>query len=169
MNANAKKFADQAVEATQKVQQILNDPNKIDNLAARIIVYLLLLVVLYFFWKNSDPYASAIRGVTGASEGWLVSALGLIAVAAVQYGEIQPFLASPEASNEERKHRNRIALICYGLDVAVCYHRWPLFKDAFMGIPLLSNVDWANIWSIIVIVFGLSGWFLIRKSFMRKF
>ena len=169
-SATAKeKAADAAVKAAQHVQKLLNDPNKIDGLVPRLIVWACLAIPLYFFWINRDPYTNMLQGLTGSEGNVIISGLGLILVAAVQYGEIQPFLLPVDAKNNQRKHVNRWALICYGCDIAVCYHRWPIFADNFFGIPTLSGIQWPNIGSIVAIVFGFAIWFLVKRQMGKKF
>ena len=169
--SKARQTAEQAAKAAKLAQETVkalsNSPDKIESLAMRLVIWALISVPLYFFWTNRDPYISALEGVTG-DQNWLIGLIGLAAVTAVQYFEIKPFLLPSTTNNAMRRHWQRIALGAYALDISVCYHRWPVFKEIEYGLPGLGDINYSSIGSITAIVFGFSIWFTIRKLAARK-
>ncbi|NER82943.1 MAG: hypothetical protein F6K42_25980 [Leptolyngbya sp. SIO1D8] len=128
-----------------------------------------ILCPIYFFFTNADPYVSALRGITGAEDGQFITLIGYALLCLVQFVEIRPFLLKIGDSNKRCRQVNFHALIAYGVDLAVCYHRWPIFGETMLGYPNFFDIQWASIGSIVAIVFGFAIWFLVKKSLGRSY
>lgn len=168
--SRVKKAADKAAAAAQVVQEqaaaLANNPDQIDSLILKLLVYALFLVPLHFFVENIGPYTTVLESVLAASNP-LTEISGVIMVCLVQYCEVRPFTTALGTSVKVRKRRAYVALAAYITDVTVCAWAWPIFDTEF-GLPGLDDIVWVNVGKIIAIVCGFSLWFALRRFVQRK-
>ena len=165
-NAKTQAAVDELIKAAHKVRNLVNNPSRIENGFVRLLVWATVLIPAYFFFTNVDPYISMLRGITG-DDGAFVRVLGFILLCLVQFIEIRPFLIPVGQPNRIYRRINFHALIAYGVDLAVCYHRWPIFREGVMGMPNMLDVNWSSVGSIVAIVLGFGIWFLVRRVLGR--
>jgi hypothetical protein len=80
----AHQYAKQAATAATNAAKQLNDPQKIDNWALRLVVYLLLIPIGIVFSRNIRPYSAFMASLMGAQGIPMLATLaGLCCFAAV--------------------------------------------------------------------------------------
>ncbi|HZG40172.1 MAG TPA: hypothetical protein VEZ50_15955 [Nodosilinea sp.] len=166
----ARQYATQAASAaTNAARTLANDPHKIDNIALRGLIYLLLIPIGIVFSRNIRPYAAFMAALAGADGTPPIAEIaGLICFAVVQYFEVFPQFLASNATNEKRAARMWLSIPAYIVDIVACWNFWPPIKAGSPeGIMLVRFIDRGNLVMTLVTVFGLAIWFWIRKRARR--
>lgn len=165
----AHQYAKQAATAATNAAKQLNDPQKIDNWALRLIVYALLIPIGIVFSRNIRPYSAymaSLMGVEGIPIG--ASLAGLCCFAAVQYLEVFTQFLPENAPNSKRAARMWLSIPAYIVDIVACWSFWPLLKPGSPeGIMLVRFIDLGGLTMTVITIFGLEIWFWIRKRARR--
>lgn len=166
--------AQHVYEAAQRLQAVVNNPDKIDSLFIRIVVYATLIPISVFLWRNIRPYSTYMNNLLGldAASGlpFIAVLCGGLTFVLVQYLEVWPWLLPRDADNRKRALRNAIAIGAYSVDVISCIVFWPLTKASApegINIMLVRFIDWGNVATTAITIFGLAGWFALRQWVRR--
>lgn len=161
--------------AAEGASGLANDPKKIDSGLLRFFVYVLLIPIGVVLWRNVRPYSAYLSALLlgqavqpGEDIPFLGMVAGFSAFAAVQYFEVWPTLLESNAPNQKRAMRRSVALVAYCVDILACYVFWPPIEaGAPAGIMLVQFIDWGNVFTSALTVFGLELWFMLRKLARR--
>lgn len=165
----AHRYAKQAAAAATNAARQLNDPQKIDNWALRLVVYLLLIPIGIVFSRNIRPYSAFMASLMGADGIPMIATLaGLCCFAAVQYLEVFTQFLPENSPNAKRAARMWLSIPAYIVDIIACWSFWPLLKPGSPdGIMLVRFIDLPGLGMTVVTIFGLEIWFWIRKRARR--
>lgn len=165
-----------ARQAGQTAVKAVNSARKIENPMLKLVVYGLLWPLGIVLRRNIRPYAAYMAtllaidvvGPVDVKIPGVGMVAGTLAFIAVQYFEVWPFMIAANTENRQRSLRSIIAVIAYVIDTTACYVFWPPIKEgAPDGLMIMQFIDWGNVFTTVLTIFGLAGWFLLRKYVRR--
>ncbi|TVQ52074.1 MAG: hypothetical protein EA366_14525 [Spirulina sp. DLM2.Bin59] len=144
------------------------------NLAQRVILTGSGLPLALVFARNTVPYTAFMRGFLIDSgiplTGWVQTAasavLGTALFAAIQYAEIYPLIGAKK--RKARGFAHSLSLFAYVVDILACWSFFPPIQGnilIFMFTPSFSRIDWLNLLTGIITVWGGSWWLQLRQKF----
>ncbi|MBD1917175.1 MULTISPECIES: hypothetical protein [Cyanophyceae] len=168
-----------------------NDPERVDTLIGWAILIGAGGVLFYYLALNIFPYAAffgqllknlipegipllaPLRAIATVA-GWVI---GIGALVAVQSAEAWPVLlgGSPKESRTDRWEQKMfvasvIATVGYGLDAFFCGRFWPVLlvsMEQFRFARMWSLVNWGNIATVVITMFGVAVYVLLWR-FVRR-
>lgn len=132
------------------------------------------VLILGVFYRNIAPYSALMARVFsdgGGAPNILSTIAGIAVFSAVQAAEVLP-LAVPRNRSDLYRVSKFVSWVAFGWDFVACFHYFPPIRvsfDIFRFAPSFSGLDWGNLVLLLVTVFGLTLWVMLRNEFAKSY